>query len=481
MYNDSAKRQLATGGVAGPTVTGLSPAAAASSSNPLAGLPTDPNQAPNVLASDLATGNKYATDNGIGAAGSMGRISDPRAQDEQSMLSQLQERTKGMSSAEMQAAREQAQTGINRQFAQNQEQLASTAGAQGISGPAAAALQARAGGLASEQNSQFQRQLVLDNIAQQNQALGMYGSALGQQQGTELGIAARNQDTANAETLARQSTPFSYASLLEGVKGGITSNALNSAGIGAASDAVSQAAKALAGNAAPTAPTGYTTNPETGGAIGPATTNNPSSAAAITFARLTPDVQANPQVQDAWKTIQAQSQSQQYLQSLGNTTGQPVGLTPEQMTTYQAKLQQDQSNPAVADALQTYTNAQQGQPIGADKGAAQRTIICTEAYRQGLISSVQYQALQQFGTRQFTSFGDRRAYLRWAAPVVRLMRRNPAVAAIIAKVLPGLSFAEGYDKGRVSIAAHIAFYAFRFLNKAFKTGNSRATSFANAK
>lgn len=56
------------------------------------------------------------------------------------------------------------------------------------------------------------------------------------------------------------------------------------------------------------------------------------------------------------------------------------------------------------------------------------TVICTELYRQGLLSHDIYMADAEFGRRvhPFTKTG----YLLWATPVVRMMRRSKLVTRI---------------------------------------------------
>ncbi len=163
------------------------------------------------------------------AEGSMGRMTDPRAADMQNQLDLLRERQQGMNSQEELAAREQAESEINRTMAANLERYAGTAGSQGVRGGAAAALQGRAYTEAGQQMNDFQRKLILDNIAIKQQASDRYGSLLGQQQNTELGLQQFNIGQANNELYGRTATPFQIASGINAQEGAMDANSLNQA------------------------------------------------------------------------------------------------------------------------------------------------------------------------------------------------------------------------------------------------------------
>lgn len=175
------------------------------------------------------------------ADGSMGRMTDPRAADTQAQLDLLKERQKGMDSKEELAAREQAMSEINRDMSNKMERYASIAGAQGIRGGASMALQGRAITEATQQQADFQRKLILDNIAIKQQASDRYGSLLGQQQNTELGIEQYNNGQANAELYGRTTVPFQIAAGIDATQAGLDATSLNQAQLGLGTQQVNDA------------------------------------------------------------------------------------------------------------------------------------------------------------------------------------------------------------------------------------------------
>lgn len=306
------------------------------------------------------------------ANGSMGRMTDPRAADTQTQLNLLKERQKGMDSKEELAAREQATSEINRTMSNNMERYASMAGAQGIHGGASANLQGRAITEAGQQQADFQRKLILDNIGIKQQASDRYGSMLGQQQNTELGIQQYNNGQANAELYGRTTVPFQIASGIDAQQAGMDATAMNQAQLGLGTQ------------------------------------------------------QLNDSRNQSWRD----------------------------------------SRQAASDKKDA-TKAQAEAETAAGQGGK---IICTEAERQGLISSEQLATSSAFG-KSHLSFGELRAYWSWATPIVRIMRANPVVARLVASLLPALIAEEGYSIGmegaRSTLRGRITLRCFRALNRTF--------------
>lgn len=191
--------------------------AAPAAPSPVTPPPTAPPPATveTTLQGQLAAGKKYAEDNGIGAVGSMGRMSDPRQAEMSALLAKLQLGQNGLTPEEMQAAREQGRTEIDRQLAGNMRRLGNTAAANGVRGSSAAGLQARATSDAQSASGDLGRKLILDNIAQRNLGTQRYTDALTGQQNTELGIQGKNIGFANSETMLRQSMPWAYSGALD--------------------------------------------------------------------------------------------------------------------------------------------------------------------------------------------------------------------------------------------------------------------------
>jgi len=312
------------------------------------------------------------------ADGSMGRMTDPRAADTQAQLDLLKERQKGMDSKEELAAREQAMSEINRDMSNKMERYASIAGAQGIRGGASMALQGRAITEATQQQADFQRKLILDNIAIKQQASDRYGNTLGQQQNTELGIQQYNNGQANAELYGRTTVPFQIAAGIDATQAGLDATSLNQAQLGLGTQQVNDART------------------------------------------------------QTWRDSQT----------------------------------------AAADK-KAATKAQAEAEAAANQGGK---IICTEAERQGLISSEQLATSRAFG-KSHLSYSELRSYWTWATPIVRLMRVSPAVARIVASLLPALIAEEGYSIGqegaRSTLRGRITLRCFRALNRVFLNASAR--------
>lgn len=183
------------------------------------------------LANDTKAGYDMADQYGIGKEGSMGRLTDPRAQEINDLLARQKAGLGGMTPEEMKASREQGNAEINRQLAMNMQQFGDVAAGNGIRGGAAAGLQQQALAGAQQASGDLGRKLVLDNLAQKNIAMDRYGNTLQHQQDVGIGINDNNLQTMRAEMLARQLAAGNYSSQLDAYRTGDKADALNAAGI----------------------------------------------------------------------------------------------------------------------------------------------------------------------------------------------------------------------------------------------------------
>lgn len=335
---------------------------------------------------DLLARDKSAMDDPASA--------DPRNKEVNELLARQKAGMDGLTSQENRAMMDQGKSEINRMQAQNQEKYAGVAGAQGVRGGANAALQQRAMMEAQQQNNDFQRKMILDNVAIKQQAMDRYGSTLTGQQGvelgikntarsnyggtlaaqqnTELGIQQYNNGQANAELYGRTTVPFQIAAGIDAQQAGMDATSLNQAQLGLGTTQLNDARQ--------------------------------------------------QSFQDRWQ----------------------AGMDKKDATKAQAEAE-----------------------AAAGQGGK---IICTEAERQGLISSKQLETSRAFG-KAHLSFGELRAYWAWATPIVRIMRTNPVVARLVASLLPALIAEEGYSIGqegaRSTLRGRITLRCFRALNRTF--------------
>lgn len=334
-------------------------------------------------------------------------ITDPRQKEMNELLARQKAGMDGLDAKENLAMKEQGTAEINRQMAQSMEKYAGMAGAQGVRGGAAASLQGRALMEAGQQNADFQRKMILDEVAikqqamdrygstlgaqqntelgiqqfntnNRNQAMDRYGNTLGQQQNTELGIQQYNNGQANAELYGRTTVPFQIAAGIDATQAGLDATSLNQAQLGLGTQQVNDART------------------------------------------------------QTWRDSQT----------------------------------------AAADK-KAATKAQAEAEAAANQGGK---IICTEAERQGLISSEQLATSRAFG-KSHLSYSELRSYWTWATPIVRLMRVSPAVARIVASLLPALIAEEGYSIGqegaRSTLRGRITLRCFRALNRVFLNASAR--------
>lgn len=171
--------------------------------------PTREQSTSNYLA-DLEKFKKYGEE--MFADGSLGRVTDPNEAARKALLMRLEGQLDGMNAQENLAAKEQAMADINARQAQSLEKYASIAGGAGVRGGAAAGLQARALRDANAQTADFQRKLILDNIALKGQAADRYGGALDKSSNMALGVQDKNLSLKAQELFGRASYPIQLMS-----------------------------------------------------------------------------------------------------------------------------------------------------------------------------------------------------------------------------------------------------------------------------
>jgi len=373
------------------------PAPAAPTAAPAAAAPKPPAPTPEQqVAADTAAGKAAADASGIGKEGSMGRLSDAHAGEANDLLAMQKARLGGMTPEEMQAAREQGTSTINRQLATNLQQLGDIAAGNGIRGGSAAGLQMQALSGAQDASGQLARQMILDNVAQKNIAMDRYGNTLQQQQGVGLGIQGANNDSANAETLARQLYGDNYASRIDAARSGIKANDYTQQGIDLTKAQIDSLNKQAGENKKTS---------ETAGKVGPGVGKPLPSQQVINAAPAMWDYQGKHYVR---ADTLASGNSANFTDTYTDGNG-VVYVDPETSTGIQA----------AQGAAETARK-----PPGS-------TVVCTESYRQGLISGSEYRVTQVYGAVYLTP-ETHAAYLVWGMPVAEKMRHNARFARCIA-------------------------------------------------
>lgn len=393
---------------AGPTSADLTPATTAPAKTPQQRLDEE-------IASGYANADKY----GIGKAGSMGEIKDERKAEIDDLLAKQKAGLDGMTPEEMLAAKEQGNATINGQLATNMQQFADVAAGNGIRGGSAAGLQMQAMAGAQAESGQLARKMILDNVAQKNIAMDRYGKTLGEQQGVGIGIQDKNNQTRNAETLARELAAAGYTSLLDSYKSGDKADALSNRGIGILEDQVKNLGPKDATTAPGAAPTpvqpGQPVEPNNGSATASYATSETlqkarSGGAGYRFMNdaNTPmtDAEIQEKIAQDPQGILAQ---EVYAASLGKTADQ---LTNEELTAFKNKF-----------ASKSQANANS-------------CIITSEAIAQDLLDP-QWSTITRRYKLTKMAREDIQVYWAWAERIVKLMQKSPRVARMIAKVLPG--------------------------------------------
>lgn len=407
---------------AGPTSTDLTPVTTAPAKTPQQRLDEE-------IASGYANADKY----GIGKAGSMGEIKDERKAEIDDLLAKQKAGLDGMTPEEMLAAKEQGNATINGQLATNMQQFADVAAGNGIRGGSAAGLQMQAMAGAQAESGQLARKMILDNVAQKNIAMDRYGKTLGEQQGVGIGIQDKNNQTRNAETLARELAAAGYTSLLDSYKSGDKADALSNRGIGILEDQVKNLGRDAA-DASGTKPSGSGAGPKGQGKSGTPMTEQAAAQAIADKPHLF--TKSDGSLMTPEEALKSGGGYEIYLTSTGKKPGpkskyeyltEVAGLSPE-------------------DAREKAGINEPIQPK--DPTDTSNKIICTEAFHQGLISEEQWLVTQRY--RMLLTMREYKGYLTWATPVVARMRRSPAFAKTIAPYIRRMIEGERYALGEIS-------------------------------
>lgn len=351
-------------------------------------------------------------------------ISDPRSADMNQMLALMKDRLGGMTQQELQAEQESGLYNIDKQRAGEMEQYASIAGANGISGGAKASMEGQALRNADANQAALQRQLILDNVAQKNQALGAYSGALTGQQGVELGIGTYNANAADRDAALKMGMPFQVLSGMQGQNATDVSNFFGSKGIDTANAAIAQ----LGAPSQPASSSQGTQDPADGRVTKPGYTAVVNGTTYYSTKNLNPDFAKVNNYSDTWKDPK---------------TGEVF------------------YNPASGDSKVQNTLATSKKPF--DK------VICTETNRQGLLSDAQLKISREFGAEHM-SLSEFKGYWTWGEPVVALMKRSKLLSRVIAAVLPTLISEEAFELGRSvksTLRGRLLLTCFRGANRFF--------------
>jgi hypothetical protein len=417
------KKTAITGPAYGPATPAPSAAPKAIVEQP----PTQ-QQAQNDYWNNLKAGKDYADK--TFAEGSLGRLSDSYKERTDNYLDLLKGRLGGLDSAEMAAARGQAQSDVSREMAQNLEHQASIAGAQGIRGGVAASMQGQALSNANKQMADYQRQLILDNIAVKNQAAQNYGSALGSASDRALGVGQFNLGQKDAEAYGRASLPFQIAAGVSAQDAANWNKYFGAQQLGVAKGQVDAVNKLVSGAA-------------------PATNASSSSGQLDTGVGTYPDLKTVKKTSDG-DFVDAKngskvdpSRAATYYdpndQSVINPqTGQKIPA--QDLVAGDYKINADGSISRAPqgfdpDSDSTTSNFIKEYHLDGSPAPKNGTIICTEARRQDLVDEAVFSSAKYDGLR-YLSQSQMFAYWRWGSYVVNGMRRNKFFAGQIAKLVP---------------------------------------------
>ena len=433
------------------------------------------------LAKDTEAGYANADARGIGAEGSMGRLTDERKGEVDNLLAKQLAGLDGMTPEEMRAAREQGVTGINSQLSTNLGMLGDIAAGNGVRGGSAAGLQMGALNQAQMASGQLSRQLILDNLAQKNIAMDRYGNTLQTQQGVGLGIQDSNNQSKNAETLARELAAGNYTSTLDSYRSSDKADDFTQQGLDISMKAVDTFGKTggyggsgkdtRGGQDEETSKTNFTETYGTAanlpmvkaGPNGEKVTlsleeamNLPSNV----FARKHGYDSAASVPADLWETPEGRKalndqsamgvKSESAYQRDGWTPADlnPIGAptpshTPEGSTTQKPLSPEEE---AARRAALEASGDQGRQGINVSEPAKDKpTIICTESHRQGLISDDEFAVAERY--RKVLSMREYKGYISWAKHVVPRMRKNSRFAVRIAPLVRRMIAAERFLLG----------------------------------
>jgi hypothetical protein len=413
-------------------------------------------------------------------------MTDPRSKEADDLLAMQKQRLQGMTPEEQRAAFEQGQVGINRQMSSSLRHLGGLAAANGVRGGAAAGLQMGAVNAATAAQGDLQRKLVLDNLAQKNlaydqygnqlnnqqritldsrgqkmQATDQYGRTLGNQQATELGIQQYNKDQQgraidrygntltqqqgvglgidqynigqqNKEKLGQLGAAFQYGGLIDSYRAGDDAKALGDKNIALSEKALDLLMK---GN----------TNAED--AAKKATTDTQVSAD-----RAISTATTNLSDQTSWAGMNLANKSageiKDAIKEKMEADPKYEGMSETEFAQEVEKEQRAALKKSLLDA--GYSEAQAEARLNGDVSPMTpqgNKIICTEAFRQNLITEEQWQVTQRY--RKLLTLREYRGYLHWARPVVARMRRSPAFARGIAPIVRRMIQAERFALGEI--------------------------------
>ncbi len=365
----------------------------------------------------LAAGTEWA--NTIikpGPDGTFKHLSDDYRGQMDELLSMLKERTKGMDSKEMLAMREQGLAGMDQQLAQNMRRAGQIAGNAGVRGGAAAGLQMGALNQTAAQRAGLERQMILDNIAQKNQAFAAYGGALGGASDRALGVGTFNigQDTKAA--LAPTELALTYSGLIDSGASGIKADRAADASTKLARDFLSSVQGGSSQTSSASAPNSLqsvVTSAGTGGAKIDGVQLGPNKVTDEEAFNSLPTTIKGDMTLDEFKATPAGQQQLAYA-SFNMSWGGADKVPPEAKKAFDMK----------------YGGLSEGE---ADRNNA-HTVICTEAMVQGLVSRKDYEAAR--GAEAALGYATLRNYWVWGVPTVRLMRKHPSLARLLAWFVP---------------------------------------------
>lgn len=423
------------------------------------------------LAADTAAGYANADKYGIGAEGSMGRLNDERKAEIDELLAKQKAGMDGMTPQEMQAAREQGVSGINGQLSTNLSMLGDIAAGNGVRGGSAVGLQMGALNQAQTASGALSRQLILDNIAQKNIAMDRYGNTLQTQQGVGLGIQDSNNQSANAEKLARELAAGNYSSTIDSYRSGDKADGFTQQGLDIMKDQVDFLknqgrdklpvdGKGTTTGKSASGSTTTTTGPGKQGVdvnnLGPNQTAKKNENGSTTITTINPDgsnttetVNSPPMEPNAKAEAEVKYAIASGATASVNEAGKVVLTMPDgrkfttdysesDYATVANKMDQEKADRAAAEAE---AQRQYDEEHKNDK------IICTEAYRQGLISREKWLVTGRY--RALLTMTEYKGYLTWAQPVVARMKADSKFAAAIAPFIRRMIEGERYALGEI--------------------------------
>lgn len=475
-HNPALAYSQASGGLQGrgPGTSGAGPAVQTLQGPTSADIKEQPQQTPGQrLEEDIAKGYEMADKYGIGKEGSMGRLTDERKAEIDALLAKQQAGLDGMTPEEMRAAKELGVGNINSQLSTNMSMLGDLAAGNGVRGGSAVGLQMGALSEAQAASGQLSRQLILDNLAQKNIAMDRYGNTLQTQQGVGLGIQDANNQSSNAEKLARELAAGNYSSQYDSYRAGDKADDFTQQGIDISRSAVDS----------------LKTQGEAG-KEGKDTRGGQSSKTAeenfkATYGTAENQAMVKPGPNGDKVTLTVEEAANLPLNKYARSQGYDsfAQLPSDLQNTPEArKAMQEQNALGVksdrAFAEQGWTKAEQEAANGTGGAAgtsaeapSNGTIICTEAHRQGLLTEDEFGVATRY--RKMLSMYEYKGYISWAKHVVPRMQAKPKFAKRIAPLVRRMIAVERFLLGEtkdltlsaflVGVAVKIANYSAAYL------------------